>query len=171
MPAARGLKFTLIAQLVPAASEVPHVLLWPKSAPFVPEMLIEVMVNVALPVLLRVTTLAGLAVFTAWFANVMLPGDRAVTGAIPVPVRGTVCGLPKMLSLTAILAVRLPVAVGLKLVLMVQDLPGASVAPHVWVCAKSPLLVPVMAMLWMVRAAVPVLLSVTVAAELVVPTV
>ena len=79
-----------MAQLVPAASEVPHVLLWPKSAPFVPEMLIEVMVKLALPVLLRVTMLAGPAVPTAWFANVMLPGERAVTGAIPVPVTGTV---------------------------------------------------------------------------------
>jgi hypothetical protein len=53
-------------------------------------MLIEVRVNVALPVLLRVTMLAGPAVPTAWFANVMLPGERAATGAIPVPVTGTV---------------------------------------------------------------------------------
>ena len=102
-------------------------MLWPKSAPFVPEMPIEVMLKVALPVLLRVTTLAGLDVPTAWFAKLILPGERAAAGAIPVPVRGTDCGLPGMLSLTVILAVRVPVAVGLNVTLIVQALPAASV--------------------------------------------
>jgi hypothetical protein len=90
VPPARGLKVTLIPQLVPADSEVPHVLLWLKSAPFGPEMLIEVIANVAFPVLLRVTTLAAPAVPTAWFANVTLTGERTATGATPVPERGTV---------------------------------------------------------------------------------
>jgi hypothetical protein len=67
-------------------------------------------------------------------------------------------------------AVRLPVADGVKVT--VQLLLGVTVAPeHVSaLLAKSPAFVPVMVTVEMVRLALPLLVSVTVLAALVVPT-
>ena len=45
----------------------------------------------------------------------------------PVPLRGTDCGLPDALSVIAKLALKLPSAVGVKVTLMVQEAPAASV--------------------------------------------
>jgi hypothetical protein len=69
-------------------------------------------------------------------------------------------------------AVRLPVAVGLKVTLIVQFAPAATLAPQVFVCEKSPLFVPVMAIPepLKVRVALPVFVKVTLCAELLVPT-
>src|SRR5580700_10617296 len=82
----------------------------------------------------------------------------------------TVCGLPAELSDTEMLAWRVPEAVGLKVTLIVQLVAAASELPQVLVWAKSPLLVPTMPMLLMVKVALPELLRVTVLAALVVPT-
>src|SRR2546421_24840 len=71
------------------------------------------------------------------------------------------------------LALREPVAVGVKVTLMVQEAPAASVLEllgQVLVWAKSPAFVPARPILLMVRAALPLLLSVTVWAVLVVLT-
>ena len=59
-------------------------------------------------------------------------------------------------------AVRLPLAVGVKVTLMVQLPPAATELRQVLVWAKSPALVPVTATLEMFKAAFPVLLRVTV---------
>jgi hypothetical protein len=91
-------------------------------------------------------------------------------GAVPVPLRVTDCGLPAALSVIVTLAARLPLAAGAKVTLMVQFEPPARELPHVFVWTKSPLLVPVIAMLVIVIATVPVLLNVIVCAALVVPT-
>jgi hypothetical protein len=74
------------------------------------------------------------------------------------------------LSVTVNVAVREPVAVGVNVTLMVQLELAASDVPQLFDWAKSPLLVPVMAMLEMLRLAVPVLDSVTGCGELVAPT-
>ena len=89
----------------------------------------------------------------------------------PLPLNAAVCGLPLALSVTARLAVRVPVAVGLNVALIVQLVPAARLAPQVWVWMKSPLLVPVMAMPLMLSAAVPVLERVIDWAALLAPTV
>lgn len=89
----------------------------------------------------------------------------------PVAVRGTVCGLPVALSVMLTEAVRVPVAVGVKVTLIVQLVATASEPPHVFVCAKSPLFVPVMAMPAIVNGAVPVLHRLTICAPLVPPTI
>src|SRR5207237_2751834 len=103
-----------------------------------------------------------------------LVGLKLTPGAlVPLPLKATVCGLPVALSVILTLALRVPVAVGVKVALMVQEAPAASVLEllgHVLVWAKSALLVPVRAMLLMVRAAVPLLVNVTVWAVLVVLT-
>ena len=90
---------------------------------------------------------------------------------MPVPARGTLCGLPVALSVTEILAVRMPAPVGVKVVLIVQDVPTAIDAAHVLLCRKSPAFAPVIPMLLIVSAAVPLLVSVTTLAGLDVPTV
>lgn len=67
-------------------------------------------------------------------------------------------------------AVRLPVAEGVNVPLIVHLAPAASDLPHVLVSAKLLLLEPLIPRLVMLRAALPVLLRVTVRAALVAPT-
>src|SRR5207245_6587101 len=88
---------------------------------------------------------------------------------VPIPFRLTFCGLPAALSVTLSAALRVPLAVGLKVTLIVQLAPAANELPHVWVWAKSPALVPVIATPLMLREVVPTLVSVAVFAALVVP--
>ena len=57
---------------------------------------------------------------------------------MPVPDRVTVCGDPDALSVTVKAPERVPVTVGVKVTLMVQLMPGASVAPQPLVSLKSP---------------------------------
>ena len=45
----------------------------------------------------------------------------------PVPLRATGCGLPDALSVIVKMAMRLPVADGVKVTLMIQEAPAASV--------------------------------------------
>ena len=93
-----------------------------------------------------------------------LVGAKLAAGAIPVPERATVCGLPVALSVTVIVPGWLPAAVGVKVTLMEQLAPAATEAPQVLVWAYCALA----AMLVMVSAPVPALVSVTVCAALVV---
>src|SRR5579872_1762072 len=90
---------------------------------------------------------------------------------VPAPVRATACGLPAALSVIWSWAVRGPAAAGVKVTLRAQFAAAARVVPQVFVCAKSEALAPEMAMLVIVRVALPGLLSVTGAALLVVWTV
>ena len=90
---------------------------------------------------------------------------------MPNPDNWTFWGLPAALSATLNFAVRVPLAVGLNVTLMLQRAPGVNELPHVFVSAKSPALTPVSAMLLMLKVVVPTLVSVVVLAVLVVPTV
>jgi hypothetical protein len=102
-----------------------------------------------------------------------------VTGGaevIPVPVKGIICGLVEALSVMVTVAVLVPAALGVKVTSMSQ-LPPAATLPlvgqaevEVVTKAKSLLLVPVMVMPLMVKAAPPVLVSITVMTGLVVAT-
>jgi len=99
-------------------------------------------------------------------------GDTLAAGALvvlpPVPVSDTTCGLPLALSLTMSEPVRVPVAVGLNLMLIVQlpltarELPQVPKPPQV----KSPEMVSVPKLM----VELPVLAKVTNCAELIVPT-
>ena len=55
VPAAAGVKVTLIVQFEPAATLDPQVLVWVKSLPFVPVIEMLVRLKAALPVLVTVT--------------------------------------------------------------------------------------------------------------------
>ena len=91
---------------------------------------------------------------------------------MPVPDSVTCCGEPAALSVTDSDPGRVPVTVGVKVILMMQEALGASVPPHrppdgtVEATAKSP----VVAMLDTERVPVPVLVSVACAATEVVET-
>jgi hypothetical protein len=106
--------------------------------------------------------------------------DKLATGTpIPVPFKVAAWVLPAtplVLSVTVRVAVSAPAAVGVNVTLIVQELPAATgvlveqVVP-VEATAKELALVPLMAMLVMVRGAVPVaLLRVSACAALVVST-
>jgi hypothetical protein len=110
-------------------------------------------------------------VFCVWLLKVKAEALRLTVGLVPVPVRLTDCRLPATLLVLSVMfkvAVRLPEAVGVNVTLIVQLLLAASELPHVVVSAKSPGLVPINAMPLMLKAAFPVLFSVTVWAALVV---
>jgi hypothetical protein len=80
---------------------------------------------------------------------------------VPVPERLTVCGLPVASSATLREALRVPVAAGLKVTLIVQLAPAATLDPQVLVWVKSPALVPETETLVTLSDALPVLVRVT----------
>ena len=124
-----------------------------------------VKVKLAFPVLLRVTICGALGVPT-----LLLKGVVVVTpakGAVPVPVRLMVCGLPLTLSAMLTEAVRMKGAVGLNVTLIVQ-VPPAATELQVVVATKSLGLVPVTETFVMVKFAFPVLVRVLLSAEVVV---
>ena len=86
-----------------------------------------------------------------------------------MPVKLTVCGLPLALSVMARNALSDPESHGVNTTLIVQLAPAATLVPHLVVSAKSPGLVPPMAMLEMLREVLPVFESVTVFAALLEP--
>ena len=93
------------------------------------------MFKVALPVLLRVTVCVVLVVPTGWLPKGRLVGERLTRAAVgvPLPERLTLCGLPLALSVMLSEAVRLPLAEGVNVTLIVQLAPAASELPHVLV--------------------------------------
>ncbi len=118
------------------------------------------------PTFVMVTPCEGLVVPTSWLPKVSEVGETLTVGATPVPLRPTVCGLPAALSLMLSVALRVPVAVGVKVTLIEQLPPVATDVPQLLVWAKSPGLAPVREMPLILSAPLPVLLRVTVWAEL-----
>src|SRR5204862_3254271 len=96
-------------------------------------------------------------------------GER-LGGAVPVPDTPEVWGLLLALSVTVSVPLRDPAAVGVKVTLIVQFPPAATLDPQLLVCPKSPGLVPVKAMLVMLNVAPLGFESVTACAALVAPT-
>lgn len=126
------------------------------------------MVRLPVPVLVSVTVWFELVVLITWVAKVRLVGTRDTTGVppTPVPVSVTCCGLFAALSVIVTVPLKVPAVGGVKVTEIVQFFPAATLVPQVLVSPKFVLA----AMLVMVRVALPVLVSVTVCAALVVPT-
>jgi hypothetical protein len=82
--------------------------------------------------------------------------------AVPVPLSAIVCGDPVALSTTDTVALKLAAEAGVNVTEMEQLALAASELPQVLVCAKSAAPVPPSVMLVMLRAALPVFLSVAV---------
>ena len=163
LPPAVGVKVTLMAQLAPAARLVPHVLDCAKS----PLAVIPEMASAALPEFESFTCCAVLGVPTSRLEKVSEEGvaEAEGAGARPVPVRVTLWGLPEASSVTLTVPERVPPAVGVKVMLMLQFAAAARLAPQVLVWAKSPLA----AMLEILSVTFPEFVSFTDCAALVVP--
>ncbi len=162
------------AGVAPSAAEVRL-----NSVGFVPVSVMLVIFSVSVPLLVTCTCVAALVVPTFWLPKGTLVGLSVTAGKMPVPVRGTVCGLPAASSATLTLAVRAPVVVGPKLAPKKQLLLGAmALAPNEHAGEplvgatklKSPGFVPVLVMLVMLSVALPLLVSLTFVRPLVVPT-
>jgi hypothetical protein len=87
----------------------------------------------ALPVFESVTVCAGVVVFRTSGPNERLDGESVTLGAIPVPVRLTLWGLPLALSAMVSDAVRVPDAAGVNVTLIVQLLPASRPLPQLFV--------------------------------------
>lgn len=133
LTAEAGVKTTEIAQVAPAASDAPHVLVWPKSAGFAPAIEIERMASAAFPVLLNVAVCAALLA-PVFAVKVSEAGERDATGAagaVPVPLSDAVCGEFDALSVTVSVPGSEPRDVGVNVTAFVQVDPAASVVPQV----------------------------------------
>ena len=95
------------------------------------------------------------ATTTGRLPKLRLEGETLAADAVPVPERATVWGLPVALSVIVRAAERFPVAAGLKLTLIVQLAPAATLDPQLLVWAKSLTLAPEIAMLVTLKDAVP----------------
>src|SRR5450755_2913448 len=111
-----GLNLTVMLQLAPAATLVPQVLISSKS----PLAAMLVMVNVAVPVLVRLITCPALIVFTSCVAKVKLAGERTTVAPPPTPTpdNETSCGLLAALSVIDKSAVSFPLMLGVKVTLI-----------------------------------------------------
>ena len=97
--------------------------------------------SAAVPVLLRVTVWALLVVPTFRLLNVIVVAARLAMGAVPVPVRLTVCALPTTALLSLVMtsvALRAPMAPGVKVMLIVQFASTSTELPQLLDCEKSP---------------------------------
>lgn len=142
VPADFGSKSSVMVQLAPTAIDPLHGLT--SAVPIAKSALavMLVMLSAAEPVLVRVTFCVALDVPTGCEPKLKLAGEKLATGAgvMPVPVSATTCGLPAALSMMLIDPVRAPATDGVKVTLIVQLAPGASVEPQMVVSLKSTLL-------------------------------
>jgi hypothetical protein len=114
---------------------------------------------------------------TGWLAKVMVDADNDATAEAaavldPMPASDTICVPGVAESLSVSVAVRVPVALGVKAILIAQLAPADKVlgsVPQVFVWPKSMEFVPPIAIPPSVRAALPVFVSVTDCAALTVP--
>jgi hypothetical protein len=122
LPIAAGVKVTLMAQVLPGATRAPVQVstLLPKSPAFAPVSPTLVMVRLAVPLLVTVSVCAALVAATTRLPKSRLAAEGVKAAAMPVPVRFTVWGLPAALSVNTTEAVRVPVALGVKVTLNVH---------------------------------------------------
>ena len=114
----RGVKVTLMVQLLPAGTRVPQVLVWAKAPGLLPVKCSSPMLKLWVLVFVKVTVWGGLVVPTNWVAKVSFDGDSATT--VPTPVSGTTCGLLEALSTKVTLPVNVPIVDGVKVTAILQ---------------------------------------------------
>lgn len=175
-PVAVGVKVTLMVQLDPDAKfPVGLQAFVPLASAKLPlfSPVIEKLVKVTgpVPVFVTITLCAGLVEFTYCEENIRLLGATVTVAGpfAPVPVNITICGLPVALSVKVTVPVRVPAAVGLKVIWKVQGVPSTAMLGHCAVVA--PAKSPEVTMLLKLTVTPPVLETVRVCEELVVPTV
>ena len=161
-PTVIGENVILMLQLLGCANVALQVLLLIAKSPLATLLL---MLSTAPPVLLRVTVLAVLVVPTPCEPKFHDVGLATLVLPWPVPVSAMLCGLPGALLAIVMLPLRVPIALGVNVMSSVQLPPKTRPLPQLWLTAYSALAV----MLRFVSAAVPVLVSVTCWAVLVLP--
>jgi hypothetical protein len=97
----------------------------------------SLIVKPAVPVLLTVTVCVALLFPTNTPLKLRLAGVSVTTGATPVPLKDTLCGLPEALSAMLTVDVPLPVLVGVKTTLIAQLALTPRDDPQLLVCEKS----------------------------------
>lgn len=122
VPLVVGSKNTPIEQVAPGATLFPQELSGAKSLGLA---FTFVIVSTVSPVFFSVTACGRPEGPTYWFGKVTLGGDKLIP-VMPMPVKGTVCGLPGALSATVSEALAFPTAFGAKVTLVVQLLFGDS---------------------------------------------
>ena len=91
VPASAGVKVTEIVQFAPAATPLPHVLVWLKSDGLVPVTPMLVIERSAVPAFETMIVWAALVVPSFCFANVSVEGLSEACGTpTPLPVRAAV---------------------------------------------------------------------------------
>lgn len=148
-------------QLAPAARLLPQVVavIWKEQLVCVCKPM-ELMVSGPVPVLVTLTVWGALVEPQRTVPKLILVGDRVTAGAVPVPVKAMVCGEPAALSVITMLAVRVPVAVGLKTTVNVQLALTARVPEQPHDNTKSPGFAPLRTTELMTSGAVPVFFTV-----------
>jgi hypothetical protein len=126
VPTAVGVNTTLMVQLDSALRLLVQVVVETLKSPVV-DMLMPVSATACL--LASVNTFAGLATPTGSEVNVAATGV-SLACTPPVPESATVCGLLGELSVSVRVPVRVPSWVGVKVTLMMQFFPEASVLPQ-----------------------------------------
>ena len=170
VPFAVGLNVMLTVHFAPAAKVAPQVVAdCPKSPALAPVNELPDIVRVVERLFLMVTIFAALVVPTVWAANVKLDGVTD-TGAIPVPVKLTDCGLLFAPSVIVRAAVFAPAVTGANVTLILQDEWPPTLVPHpLEETANSLAFIPVVATLDMDNDALVLFVSVTVLDALVLP--
>lgn len=135
-PVAPGVNVSATVQVLLGAVEpmdapfvhvVPEPLTMAKSPTLVPLNATVARARDAVPELVRVTVCTALVTLWISFPNAtVVVGFRVAAGAVPVPDSGTFCGLPLASSETEMLALRPPVADGVKVTAIVHVPPEAS---------------------------------------------
>jgi hypothetical protein len=144
-PAAVGVNVTLMVQVLPTARVVPQAEVWAKDDAPAPVMLTAMLLTVVVLLFFSVTVCALLVVLMAWLPKLTVAGERktGLGGAVPVPVRGTLCGLEASLSATLSVAVSAAMTDGVNVTAIEHVVPAAIEPVHVEVpTAKSAALAP-----------------------------
>lgn len=156
-----GVKVTETVQLAPTAMEDPQVVVSAKSPP-VPTLVTAIAAALALVIVTVWLELVPPRATTPKF-NALVDN---VTGALPVPLRPTFCGLFEVLSVKVSVPLAAPAAVGVNVTPTLQPAPAAMLVPQVLLAiAKGPLI----PTLEIVRDVLWRLVSVTVTGALVLP--
>lgn len=162
-PATDGVKATFASQLAPAASEAPQLFVWAKS----PLAKMPLSVSAEVPTLISPKACALLGLPTATLPKFRVEVEKANAGPVPLPERLTVCGLFDALLTTLNDPPAAAEVAGVKVTLMVQEEPAASEPGHRFATPKP---LELLAMLEIATDERPRFFTVTVWAELVVPT-
>lgn len=170
-PVAVGAKCPWMVQLAPTATLDPQVLANANDEALVPVTAMLMIVNGAVPVLVRVTDFDALSVPTNCVPYERLVAERDTTGVdMPVPFSAIDCGELLALSVMVMVADSAPVSVGVKCPWMVQLAPAARVEPQVSANRNDEAFGPVTVMPMIGTDDAPLLVRVTDCDALAVPT-